>query len=395
MIKPRFLFWIVGIISFSSPIILILYVFMFQLRTPPATVVDSDCPLCPIIEREVVVIQPQQQQQQKEEDSQILTARQEVDEECLKTYLNSTLVHSKSTKLKLSLEPNRILSVNLLEERHIKFFWVTHDDVIVKWLSRAEAHVRDFFHTYLKNGTLCDASAAASNTSLPVVLDIGANSGFYGLLAAAMGCRVIFFEPQPYCTWMIEQSIVANGWTTNKRLSIVRGAVGDDNPDSRFKSPKFPVWCNSPCIGTMGKPGTKYFKQKPDGWRSVIQISNSSINKLMPAADMILAKVDTEGAEAAVLRGMRPLFKQRRIKAAIVEVTPQFYKRRNMEVDLRQKIYEEFLYIVLQGYSFHRPNSGRPINMKGYRALNQEEMKKYLLRASFIQHDVIVIREDQ
>ena len=46
-----------------------------------------------------------------------------------------------------------------------------------------------------------------------VVLDIGANQGFYSMLAAAHGCRVVSFEPQPECQRGLLAARARNGFT--------------------------------------------------------------------------------------------------------------------------------------------------------------------------------------
>jgi FkbM family methyltransferase len=45
-----------------------------------------------------------------------------------------------------------------------------------------------------------------------IVLDIGANTGFYGLFAASQGCQVYSFDPQPQCGRIIKQEILVNGF---------------------------------------------------------------------------------------------------------------------------------------------------------------------------------------
>jgi FkbM family methyltransferase len=43
-----------------------------------------------------------------------------------------------------------------------------------------------------------------------VVADVGANAGYYGLIAAAHGHRVIFIEPQPHCLIFLQAAVYLN-----------------------------------------------------------------------------------------------------------------------------------------------------------------------------------------
>ena len=71
-----------------------------------------------------------------------------------------------------------------------------------------ERFVQDVFARVLNQSA---AMAASRRRSRPLVLDVGANAGFYGLLAVALGADVLLVEPQPSCWGWIESSIRANG----------------------------------------------------------------------------------------------------------------------------------------------------------------------------------------
>ena len=57
--------------------------------------------------------------------------------------------------------------------------------------ARGEGFVKDVFRLL---GTSC-----ASETRPPLIIDVGANTGYYSILAATLGCPVVAFEPQPGC----------------------------------------------------------------------------------------------------------------------------------------------------------------------------------------------------
>ena len=57
-----------------------------------------------------------------------------------------------------------------------------------------------------------------------LVVDIGSNEGYYALVAAALGCKVVAFEPQPGCRHGIEAAIDRNSF--GERMRLVRQPVG-------------------------------------------------------------------------------------------------------------------------------------------------------------------------
>lgn len=55
-----------------------------------------------------------------------------------------------------------------------------------------------------------------------LVVDVGANMGYYTLLAASLGCRVMAWEPVPYFAAYLKYGLLANNLT---HLVDVRGWV--------------------------------------------------------------------------------------------------------------------------------------------------------------------------
>ena len=102
------------------------------------------------------------------------------------------------------------------------------EDASMRWIAqenRGEALVRLAFR---RLGAECSERRENQPRSAPqsrgrergsgLVLDIGANSGYYGLTAAAYGCRVVAFEPQPGCHAAISAAIARNGFGARMRL---------------------------------------------------------------------------------------------------------------------------------------------------------------------------------
>ena len=89
-------------------------------------------------------------------------------------------------------------------------FYVAHSRGLrfVQTDARGEGFVKDVFRLL--------ASGCATDASPPTIVDVGANTGYYSMLASVFGCPVIAFEPQPGCLRSFELARARN------RLGIAR-----------------------------------------------------------------------------------------------------------------------------------------------------------------------------
>jgi len=124
-------------------------------------------------------------------------------------------------------------------------------------------------------------------------VDVGASIGFFSLLGARLvgpQGSVVAFEPQPAAVAAIERNAAINGFGN---VTVVEAAVGADH-EERFLR------------GTGG--ATAYVSHTPDR-RSlrvrVITLDAYFRDRAGPAPSVV--KVDVEGSERDVLRGMRDL----------------------------------------------------------------------------------------
>jgi hypothetical protein len=60
----------------------------------------------------------------------------------------------------------------------------------------------------------------------PLVLDVGANFGYYSLLAAALGCRVLAWEPVPHFAAFFKYALLRNNFTRAVEVSGWGGGGG-------------------------------------------------------------------------------------------------------------------------------------------------------------------------
>lgn len=131
-----------------------------------------------------------------------------------------------------------------------------------------------------------------------VVIDVGANTGVYSLLAASVrGAVVHAFEPYGLVAAMLRENVHLNGF--DRRVRVVEAAASDvDGTIDLYVPPSIGVVETSASTDPEFKGGDLQRVQVPavrlDAyWRSV------------GSPDVTLVKVDVEGAEPRALRGAR------------------------------------------------------------------------------------------
>jgi|ERR1043166_1210092 FkbM family methyltransferase len=221
---------------------------------------------------------------------------------------------------------------------------------LIRWLiGRALTHVESPFdihgHKMFLNG--CDDLSAqvflnffeVTETRLvsrmirrgDVVLDIGANIGFYTLLFARLvgdSGRVYAFEPDPTNFALLEKNVRANGY---KNVELVRKALADENGKTRLYLAK-------------NNRGMHRLYQPRRGGKSV-EVDVVRLDDYF-AADhtrINFVKMDVEGAESAVLRGMSALLRKNRA-TMLLEFAPYAIKECGAE--------PEALLQMVRGYGY-------------------------------------------
>ena len=180
-------------------------------------------------------------------------------------------------------------------------------------------------------------------------LDVGSNTGFYGLNAISHGCAAAFFDVQPGCNKVVNAALLVNGFADH---GVVLAAGLSDRMDfvqassmgtCSFESGRFPISAIE--TGTL-----------EEGDVSVPVVPLSRV--LPPSSSMciFMMKIDTEGLEQRVLSGAMPLFKEKCIEHVIVEVTPGggFWEKRGIvAADVANTMRD----IAACGYKFTRLSS--------------------------------------
>lgn len=188
-----------------------------------------------------------------------------------------------------------------------------------------------FNHTYildrydpiplnLKRKSITDSSHVAkyilktlqpNNTSI----DIGAAYGAISVPmwhAVAPRGKVISIEADSSKLTKLKRNILANNFPTKNVYSI---AISNKKEVRSFRYfPECPGW------NTLGNP--KYAKNYKSYTKKVLCSDLESFLKEIKIMKVDLVKIDTEGAELLVLKGMKSLLKKKFIKTVIFELNP-------------------------------------------------------------------------
>jgi FkbM family methyltransferase len=156
-----------------------------------------------------------------------------------------------------------------------------------KWIARA-CEANSWYGTYerAKIGRLVKMLRPDT-----VFFDLGANAGYYSVIAAPRCRQVYAFEPLPESLGYLRRHIALNQLAN---CTAIEAAAGDFDGPVHFS-----------------KSFTKYEGQiSDDGELSVVSVRLDTFCQTHPAPDLL--KIDVEGAELAVLRGAEQLLIERR-----------------------------------------------------------------------------------
>jgi FkbM family methyltransferase len=142
------------------------------------------------------------------------------------------------------------------------------------------------------------------------VLDIGANIGYYTLIAARRvgpQGRVYAFEPDPANFRLLEKNVRANGYAN---VVLVNKAVADKNGKIRLY------------LNPSNRGDHRVYDSK-DG-RSSIEIETVALDRFFKPLDKKIhfIKMDIQGAEALALEGMKGLVRANKGLKLITEFSP-------------------------------------------------------------------------
>lgn len=177
----------------------------------------------------------------------------------------------------------------------------------------------------LQIGTLFDKILQASKQQRqPIVLDVGANSGYYSLLAASHNASVYAFELQSTCVAGIKDRLKANPHLQSNVMVFNLG-LGDSDIIS------LPV-DSEVCDGGFGTQGlTSKAGERTRRESTAVIVPPTTVVQDWWTIDLV--KMDTEGGEVGVLKHMVPMVARGRIKNVIVEILPRTWQLRRHSFD--------------------------------------------------------------
>ena len=148
----------------------------------------------------------------------------------------------------------------------------------------------------------------------PVLLDIGANCGLYSIFGA-VACaqtRVIAIEPDPDVITLLRRNIAENAAAINRHgssIALIEGALSSDSGNARFRR----SWDN----------GWGSLCSTPPRLRETIEVRTHRGDDLLRElgiGKIDFCKLDVEGGELMVLRGLTDTLRNGKIHMLQVEL---------------------------------------------------------------------------
>jgi len=167
-----------------------------------------------------------------------------------------------------------------------------------------------------------------------LMVDAGANLGYFATYAAVMGCNVIAVEPQPRLVPIIHLSAEVNG--VSDRFVLLNKIVSEA-PDKRVKINLAAGMCWGCSVVTPASPSER------DGNTTVI-INPIRLDGYI-SEDILLLKVDVEGHEVKAIESAEKIFKEHTVKNILVEWTPKWWPH---DIERGNKLLED---LYDSGYS--------------------------------------------
>jgi FkbM family methyltransferase len=143
------------------------------------------------------------------------------------------------------------------------------------------------------------------------VIDVGANLGYYTMLTADLvgeTGRTIAVEPNPHLATLLRRSVSINGYAD--RTTVHQCALGERDG-------------NAGLIVPPGEPKNAYLA--PAGTAGGVNVPVRRLDEIEGALDADFIKIDVEGAEEMVWRGMAGILAQDRPLTIVLEFTPGRY----------------------------------------------------------------------
>jgi len=210
----------------------------------------------------------------------------------------------------------------------------------------------DYISRQIASGKTWEPSVAAAIAKLcdnkTLFIDIGANIGLHSFTAAMCGARVLAFEAHPLTCKLLKTSINANGW--QNRITVREVACSNTDGD---------------VINLIDDPhnmGGSSLEIRASGTKYSVITSQIDSESICPYSTNIVIKMDVEGHEEFVIKGMTKTLDDNRVSSIIVELNPMI----KSEQSLIQNVYDPLINLGFSDVRIllkHPPNNweGDPI----------------------------------
>ena len=138
-----------------------------------------------------------------------------------------------------------------------------------------------------------------------VVVDVGANFGFWSLQAAHLGCRVVAVEPIAATRALLAANAARNG--LGERVEIVAAALSERAGTLTVAVP-------------AGESGQASVHPEEGAAVERFDVAATTLDELLGDRHARLVKIDVEGHEAAVLRGGRRVLGSGQVDFVLLEL---------------------------------------------------------------------------
>ncbi|ULQ46702.1 FkbM family methyltransferase [Flagellatimonas centrodinii] len=136
-----------------------------------------------------------------------------------------------------------------------------------------------------------------------LAMDIGANIGNHSLWFSSRFARVLAFEPNPICTRLIEASAMLNGAENIQALGY---GLSESNAELVFRLN---------LAGNLGQSGVtgSLVLRKSRSFPVQVRVADEAVtDEMLDGLPVRLVKIDVEGHELSVLKGMTGLLAKHR-----------------------------------------------------------------------------------
>jgi FkbM family methyltransferase len=172
-----------------------------------------------------------------------------------------------------------------------------------------EASRKDDLFCHAKKGTFDNFESGALQYWMQVakesqsVLDIGAYSGIYSIIAGLAGANVVSFEPNQYKVPSLTRNLALNELPTS---SVHNVALGSGKGIGALLAPRMRFHKNPKFNGSGVQLDSAATGRNLSSWESIATVQIECIDNFLTKSEMLevgIIKIDVEGSELSVLQG--------------------------------------------------------------------------------------------